>query len=142
MSYDVLILADPAVWDTVYPDRFAPTGFWQTAPNGHEVFNLTVQNKAEAQAIIDALNADTPDSASILGVWIQGRRVTDKADYPHIPDDVVALMKPHEVYDENGDLVSSTPATQENPNWGHVYQGQGQRFFAGPFSSEFASEFL
>jgi len=51
------------------------------------------------------------------------------------------LHKDHVTYDENGDVVSTTPATIENPNWGHVFLGQSERIFAGGFTNGFSEGF-
>ena len=74
--------------------------------------------------------------------WTQGDGLDSLEANQTLPDEVLAVMRDHVTYDENGDVVSTTPATFENPNWGHVFFGQQERIFAGEYSDDFAQEYF
>ena len=135
---DAWILAVPSEWDALgefsYTHSQAITGYW--LPSGlTEVYNV-VGTEAEIQAIIDALTT-TPITYS----WVQGTGNDNLEVWPTDPLPILALMKDHITYDENGVPTGSTPATQANPNWGHVFFGQSTRIFAGTFSAAYSGAF-
>lgn len=127
--------------DTPIPDNVrlltqAVRGFWKDSGQ-YEVVNV-IDDGTLDQFMLD-------HAADIGGRydWVQGNGL-DALDtgYPTVPNEVLALMKDHVEYDENGDVVSTTPATLENPNFGHVFLGQKPRIFAGAFTNGFSGEFL
>lgn len=144
MMIDAWIYALPAQWDALGGDESpfsychsqAVTGYWKTFPGGYEVYNV-VGSEAEIQAIIDAL-ADTPH----VYAWTQGDGMDSLSAWPTDPENILAVMKDHVTYDENGDVTGTTPATLENPNWGHCFLGQKDRIFAGLFNTDFSGDFL
>ena len=154
---DVWILIEKTLLDSLWasaqvkpvPDNAkllshaAVRGFWKDKVSGdtYEVVNVLRDGRAEIDEFIAFHSAD------ILAVygWTQGTGVDNDSDvdgYPTIPQGVLDVMKDHVTYDVNGDVVSTTPATFENPNWGHVFLGQKERVFAGEFSLEFSREFF
>ena len=144
MLKDVWIYALPAEWDALgdgfnYTYDNAITGYWLSS-GLYEVYNVQAE-LADIELIVAALT----DVQNVFAWDYAGGNGTgyDSLDaFPTDPAPILALMKPHVVYDENGDEVSSTPATFDTPNWGHVFLGQGQRVFAGDFSDEFSTEFF
>jgi hypothetical protein len=142
-NIDAWLLAVPAEWDALgtpeasfsYTWSQAITGYW--LPSGFtEVYNV-VGTEADIQEIIDALTT-TPITYS----WVQGTGDDNLDVWPTDPAPILALMKPHIIYDINGNPVGSTPATQQNPNWGHVFFGQKERIFAGTFDAAFSGAYL
>lgn len=145
MLYDVWIVVPQANWDAIAPAEEAEvqpwhraykgaiTGFWKTS-----VYNV-IGYKDAIDALLDELTGVTAVYA-----WTQGTGTDDISEdgWPTDPAPILALMNENVTYDENGDVVSTTPATYENPKWGHVFLGQQQRIFAGEFSDEFSEEFL
>jgi hypothetical protein len=130
MNIDAWVLAVPSEWDALgefsYTYSQAITGYW--LPSGStEVYNV-VGPQAEIQEIIDALPT-TPITYS----WVQGTGNDNLDEWQTVPPEVLALMKNH----PNGD-----PATEANPNWGHVFFGQKERIFAGTFDAAFSGAFL
>jgi hypothetical protein len=154
--FDIWILALPAEWDALGTDdgdggiipfnytwSQAVTGYWLTAAGGFEVYN--VQGPiAEVDALVAALPSTADTDVYAWDYAASGPTGYDSYDtaYPTDPTPILAVMKPHIVYDENGNEVSSTPATFDTPNWGHSFLGQGERIFAGQFSDEFSTEFF
>jgi len=152
MSKDTWIICTPSTWDAIAPlegetppvwaytyDN-AVTGFWKSS-GSREVYNVIGGTEA-IQALIDALEAHTAGSVAASYSWEQGP-ATDSLDFwPTDPTEVLALMKDHVTYDQDGNPTGSTPPTIENPNWAHVFLGQSPRIFAGEFSNEFTGEFL
>ena len=138
------ILIDKTALDAMWPNRAEdyPTlsqairGFWKDS-GSYEVVNV-IDDGTLDQFMID-------HAADIGGRydWVQGPGV-DALDtgYPTVPAEVLALMKDHVTYDIDGNPTGSTPATIENPNWGHVFLGQSERIFAGGFSNGFTGDFL
>lgn len=126
--------ADPARGVTVLGQ--AVRGFWKDSGTD-EVVNVIDDGS------LDQFMIDHASDISARYDWVQGDGL-DALDtgYETIPNEVIALMKDHIVYDENGDVVSTTPATFDTPNWGHVFLGQKERIFAGEFSDEFTGDFL
>lgn len=143
---DAWILAIPSEWEALgteeapfsYVWASAVTGYWKSS-GAEEVYNV-VGPEADVQAIIDALGTPTVYS------WDQAASDATGYDsldvWPTDPAPILALMKDHVTYDENGGIISTEPATYENPNWGHVFLGQGQRIFAGDYSDDFSEEYL
>jgi hypothetical protein len=132
---DAWIYALPAEWDALgteeapfsYAWSQAVTGYWLSS-GLYEVYNVQAP-----QADIDAIVTALSDVEHVF-VWEYAGSTggTGYADGPPIypvPTPVVGVMKPHITYDENGDPIGSIPATVENPNWGHVFFGQGERSF-------------
>ena len=110
----------------------AVRGFWKDS-GSYEVVNVIDDGTLDQFMI---------DHAAVISArydWIQGPGV-DALDtgHPTVPNEVLTLMKDHVTYDENGDVVSTTPATESNPNWGHVFLGQSERIFAGAFTNGFS----
>ena len=141
---DAWIYALPAQWEALsteespfsYCHSQAVTGYWKTFPGGYEVYNV-VGSEAEIQAIIDVL-ADVPH----VYAWTQGDGKDSLSVWPTDPANLLAVMKDHVTYDENGNVTGTTPATLEAPNWGHCFLGQADRIFAGDFSTDFSGDFL
>lgn len=148
---DVWIYALPAEWEALGTDdgeggvtpfsyawSQAVTGYWLSS-GPYEVYNVqaTLNQVDEiVGALTDVQHVFAWDYAGGYGTGL------DSYDaYPTDPAPILAVMKPHITYDENGDVIDTTPATFENPNWGHVFAGQGQRIFAGDFSDEFSAEY-
>ena len=126
--------------ETPIPDNVkllnqAIRGFWKDSGTD-EVVNV-IDNGLLEQFMID--------HAAVISArydWVQGPGV-DALDtgYPTIPNEVLALMKDHVTYDEDRNVISTTPATIENPNWGHRFLGQADRIFAGAFTNGFNEGF-
>ena len=140
---DAWIYAKPAEWDALATEEApfnsvhsqAITGFWKSF-GAYEVYNV-VGSEADIQAIVDALT----DVAHVYA-WEQGQGVDSLDVWPTDPTDILAVMKDHVTYDENGDVTGTTPATTEAPNWGHFFLGQTGRIFAGAFNTDFSGDFL
>ena len=141
------IFAIPAEWEALgtpeepfsYAWSQAVTGYW--LPSGlYEVYNVqaTTEGIDEiVQALTDVKHVYAWDYAGGSGTGYDSYDV-----WPTDPAPILAVMKPHVVYVENGDVVSTTPATFENPNWGHVFFGQGERIFAGDYSDNYNGDYL
>jgi hypothetical protein len=142
-SLDTWIYALPAEWDALgtpeapfsYVYSNAITGYWNDF-GAYTVYNV-VGEEAAIQDILDALS----DVAEVYA-WGQGTGFDSEAVWPTDPTNILAVMKDHITYDEFGVPTGSTPATEENPNWGHVFFGQSERIFAGTFSAAFSGAFL
>lgn len=155
---DVWIYALPSEWQAlgtpavpgVFPSPDVPelefsytwgqavTGYW--LPSGpYEVYNV----QATLEQVDEIVGALT-DVQHVFAWDYAGNNGTgyDSYDaYPTDPDSVLAVMKPHITYDEEGNVINTELATFENPNWGHVFAGQGQRIFAGDYSDDFSTEY-
>lgn len=129
MLLDVWIYALPSEWDALILDTAvytgAVTGYWNSF-GAYEVYN-TVGEPEEIQGLLDELT----DVARVYA-WSQGDGVDSLNPWPTDPNDILAVMQD----------IDGTPATFENPNWGHVFFGQTQRVFAGDFSNDFSEAFL
>lgn len=152
MLFDVWIITTASSWDAIAPKeddaeqiwhytyRSAITGFWKSA-GSREVYNV-IGSQEQVQDLLTALEAAEAGSVSATYAWIQGPAL-DSLDYwPTDPTEVLALMKDHVIYNEDGSIDTTTPATIENPNWGHIFLGQGERIFAGEFDESFGEEFF
>jgi hypothetical protein len=148
MILDAWIYCLPAEWDALGTEE-APfsyawlqgvTGYWLSS-GLYEVYNVQAE-EADITAIVSALSDVEHVFAWDNAGSVSGTGYDNYDAYPTDPAPILAVMKPHITYDENGDEISSTPATFENPNWGHVFFGQGTRIFAGEFSDEFGTEYL
>lgn len=149
---DTWIYAKPFAWDAIAPDEDDPiqewhhiyadaaTGHWLPC-GGYDVHNV-LGSAEQIAAIVATLRAVDPNGVSNVFAWTQGTGVDSIDPYPTVPADVLAAMRPHVTYGEDGEVVSSTPATLDRPNWGHVFFGQSERVFAGEFSDEFSEEFF
>lgn len=144
---DVWIYALPAQWDALgteeapfsYAWQNAVTGYWLSS-GAYEVYNVQAP-QADVDAIVNALTDVQHTFAWVYAA--SGPTGYDNYDaYPTDPAPILAVMKPHITYDENGNETGSTPATFENPNWGHVFFGQGERIFAGTFDEAFSGAYL
>jgi hypothetical protein len=160
MSIEVWILMEQAALDTAW-DEAHPTddsdipadvqllnqgvrGFWKDLPDSGSDYEVVNVVSDDIQPILDFEAANAADIFAIYG-WTQGNGLDNdgtEGGFETIPQGVLDVMKDHVVYDENGDVVSTTPATFDNPNWGHVFLGQTERDFAGQFSLEFSREFF
>lgn len=151
---DVWIYALPAEWDVLeyVPDYENPpipedplsdaaryvyntnvTGFWKDF-GAYRVYNIIGM-----QAQIEEILSNLTDVHAVYG-WVQ-ENGADDFDYEPLPADVLSIMKDHIIYDGNGSIVSQTPPSYSNPNWGHVFYGQEERIFAGGFSKGFNEGF-
>lgn len=74
--------------------------------------------------------------------WNFSAGTDDFDDFPTNPTRLVALMPPHITYDVDGNILSTTPATLDNPNWAHSFAGGGNRIFAGAHSADFNEDFF
>lgn len=142
------IYAKPAAWDALspvegvdkqiwrYPYLNAVTGFWNDYAGGHRVYNV-IGVETALKALVNQL--DESDLAQVFA-WRQGAGMVSRSIWPPGANRaaVLAVMKDHVTYDVDGNPTGSTPATYENPNWGHVFLGQGTRIFAGGFSLGFS----
>ena len=149
MSLDVWIYCKPAEWDALTgpevdgePTAFstahtkAITGFWKPFTGGYEVYN-TEGSAEQIQEVLDALS----DVAHVFA-WGQGNGTDSLDQWPTDPSKILAVMKDHVTYNEDGTVASTTPATLDNPNWGHWFLGQTGRIFAGDFTTDFNGDFL
>ena len=143
---DAWIFALPAEWDALateeqpfsYVHSNAITGYW-VDPAPYKVYNVW-GTQEDIQAILDALT-----DVQHVFAWGQDAKRYDSLDvWPTDPSVILSVMKPHITYDEDGNVIGSTPATKENPNWGHCFQTENlnQRIFAGTFSAAFSGAFL
>lgn len=151
MIFDTWIIAYPADWEAINPGPEEPApwaavyatavrGRWKPGPGGREVHNV-LGSPVAVSALLARLEAETPGTVSAVYSWTQGRGDSRKAEHPHTPAEIVALMQDHIMLDEGGAETGRIPATEENPNWGHVFFGQERRFFAGPFNAKFNYKF-
>jgi hypothetical protein len=122
--YDAWIVCTPSQWDSIknllspsakscYND--AITGFWKTS-----VYNV-LGTRDQILEIRETLGSPP------VYAWHQGDAHSDKEIFPVNSDAIIALMV--------------EPASVENPNWGHCFFGQGDRYFAGDFSTEYDGSF-
>ena len=150
MSNVVWMLIDKTLLDSLWPDRNGTAldqgmrGFWKDV-GIYEVVNVIDEGKLD-QFITD----NAADIFATYG-WTQGNGLDNSipADgYPTDPQGVLNVMKDHVIYDEDGNVVSITPATFDNANWGQRFAGQGvpgtdqAQVFAGEYSLEFSEEFF
>jgi len=148
MTRDTWIYCLPAAWDALAPatedDPVLPawaaakTGYWNNFQTIYQVYNTNATDE-DKQALVDALEAAVPASVARVFSWGNMTGFDDLEQNQTIPDDVIAVMKDHKTYDEQGNETSSTPATADNPNFGHGWAGQRPRIIAG-FFNEFFSE--
>jgi len=147
-----LFFAKPAEWDAVNidPDTSplskralsdftqAVTGFWNTFTGGYEVYDVSC-----LEPIRDEIIAQLTDVHATFQWYFETGvdKFNNDGTFNTIPADLLAVMKDHVTYDQDGNPTGSTPATYENPNWGHVRFGQKERIFAGEFSDEFSEDF-
>ena len=144
MTFDTWIYAKPGEWGALsneeapfsYAHSNAITGNWKTFTGGYEVYNV-LGTQEQIQEILDALG----DVAYVTS-WNQGTGTDSLAQWPTDPSKILAVMKDHVTYNEDGTVASTTPATLDNPNWGHVFFGQSERIFAGDFTTDFNGDFL
>ena len=142
MMIDAWIYAKLAEWNALatgeapfsYAHSMAVTGFWKSF-GAYEVYNV-VGTQQEIQDILDALT----DVAHVYS-WGQGTGFDSFDPWPTDPTNVLAVMRDHVTYDENGNVVSTVPASTSNPNWGHFFLGQTGRIFAGEFNTDFSGDF-
>lgn len=146
-ALDCWIYAKPTEWNALitgtgedvvpfsYTHNSAVTGYWNTFTGGYEVYNVT-GTEAQVQAILDALT----DVANAYA-WGQGDGFDSLEAWPTDPANILAVMKDHITYNEDGTVATTTPASLTNPNWGHVFFGQSTRIFAGAFSKAFSGAF-
>lgn len=150
---DTWIYCTPAAWAAVahagtkqdlYPNelwvkpyRQAITGFWKSWDTIYEVYN-TLGSADSIQALVTELGL----GVARVYAWEQGPGLDSLDNFQTIPADVLAVMKDHVIYDEDGGIVSTTPPTYENPKWGHLFLGQHERIFAGAVSTGFSRGFL
>lgn len=131
-------VAEPAtkeIWH--YPYKNAKTGFWNPYLTDYAVYNV-IGLQTAIQALIDELD---PLGIVDAFAWIQGPGFDSLDQWPTDPTKILAVMKDHVTYDEDGIPTGSIPATQANPNWGHVFLGQYTRIFAGDFNNDFNQDF-
>lgn len=153
---DVEIMAKSDAWDTLDPDpdwakpvnNAIHGDYFKMFDVDYTVYN-TLATKDQLDNIVAALG---PTNVASVNTWffetgfdnIDNYSETPEVTYenPYItkPDDVVAVMQPHIEHDEDGNVVSSEPATFENPNLGHLFYGQSNRVIAGEFNPEEFSE--
>lgn len=112
-------------------------GHWQPFQANYEVFNVLGESDA-ITALQSSLGADCVRRFD----WVQGPGQAARNAHKTIPGDVVVVMNDHVLEEADGTVISTTPASLESPNWGHVFLGQGQRVFAGQFSNQFSGQFL
>ena len=143
---DAWIFALPAEWEALateeapfsYAHSNAVTGYWKDS-GPYRVYNVW-GTQEDIQAILDALT-----DVEHVFAWGQDKDRFDSLDlWPTDPDVIVSVMKDHVTYDEDGNIVSSVPATKDNPNWGHCFQTENlkQRLIAGQHSAAFSGAFL
>lgn len=92
---------------------------------------FTVVNCIGTEAQLDSFYNYFPPTDT-LGYWKWGfdGKVDFATEYSGQHDDILFLHKDHIEYDENGNPISSTPATFDNPNWANDYAGSDQNYFA------------
>lgn len=154
MSFDAWIYAKPSSWSAIARGEGDPELFWYTAyqdakvgflldyPGGFRVYH-TVGSEEQITAIVAALKDHDPTSVAHKFCWDQGPGTDSLYVFPTDPAIVLAVMPPHVVYDDDGEIVSSIPATLNNPNWGIVTAGQSvkDKIVAGGFSNGFSDGF-
>lgn len=116
----------------------AIAGFWDPFTGGYEVYNV-LASRADIEEIVSNLT-----DVHAVYTWTQGPgtdEFNEDGSFNTLPPDILAVMKDHVTYDQNGNPTGSTPATYENPHWGHVFFGQGTRIFAGSFTDDFDESF-
>ena len=108
-------------------------GYW----NG--TVGFTVVNCIGLESELDSFYNYFPPSDT-LGYWKWGLdgKVDFATEYAGQHDDILFLHKDHVEYDENGNPISSTPASFSNPNWANDYAGSKRNKFARGFSRGFA----
>ena len=144
MNLDAWILMDKALLDSLWSSAKSDSppadlrlitdgvrGFWKDSGTD-EVVNV-LGTKEE----IDTFNATYGADIAVIYAWDQGPGFDNLVAYGTDPQGVLDLM-----LDNVDDQGTHTPATFENPNWGHVFFGQAERIFAGEFTDEFTQEFL
>lgn len=101
------------------------TGFW----NG--TANFIVVNCIGEESELDSFYNYFPPTDT-LGYWKWGfnGKVDFATEYSGQHDDILFLHKDHIEYDQDGNPISSTPATFDNPNWANDYAGSDQNYFA------------
>ena len=142
------VLIDKPLLNSLCPDRNGTAldqgvrGYWKDLPDGGDIYEVV--NVIDDGTLDQFLTDNASDIFAVYG-WTQGNGLDNSipADgYPTEPQGVLNVMKDHIVYDEDGNVVSTTPATFDNPNWGHVFLGQSERVFAGEYSLEFSEEYF
>lgn len=138
---DTWVYVKPSEWAALsanepfsYTHSNAITGHWKSFGE-YEVYNV-VGTQAQVQEILDALT----DVAHVYA-WGQGDGLDNLNEWPTDPTNILAVMKDHVTYDENGNVTSTTPATTDSPQWGHIFLGQQERIFAGEFGTDFSGDF-
>lgn len=139
---DAWVYAKPDQWNALateeapfsYTHSNSITGHWKSFGE-YEVYNV-VGTQAQVQEILDALT----DVAHVYA-WGQGDGLDNLNEWPTDPTNILAVMKDHVTYDENGNVTSTTPATTDSPQWGHIFLGQQERIFAGEFGADFSGDF-
>jgi len=142
------VLIDKPLLNSLWPDRNGTAldqgvrGYWKDLPDGGDIYEVV--NVIDDGTLDQFLTDNASDIFAVYG-WTQGNGLDNSipADgYPTEPQGVLDVMNDHIVYDEDGNVVSTTPATFDNPNWGHVFLGQSERVFAGEYSLEFSEEYF
>lgn len=112
------------------------TGFW----NG--TVGFVVVNAIGSETELDSFYNYFP-VADTLGYWKWGEdgKVDYVTEYTDQQDDLLFLHEDHVTYDENGNEVSSEPATFDNPNWANKYFGPGLNKFARSVDRGFDGSF-
>jgi len=102
-------------------------------------YSFVYQDRAAFEA--DRFAWDLRREAGFVPELVEGGEVHEREPILSPDMTLLAVMKDHVTYDQDGNPTGSTPATYENPNWGHVRFGQKERIFAGEFSDEFSEDF-
>jgi hypothetical protein len=113
-------------------------GFWKDS-GAYEVVNVL--------ATADDLDQFMTDHAADVLIrydWVQGPGFdAQETNGQTVPQGVLDVMRDHVTYDEDGNVISTTPPDFDTPNWGHVFLGQSTRIFAGDFlPADFNEDFL
>lgn len=149
---DAIIVVLQSAWEAIAPDpydRRDPVQYayksakaltdW-TPPANHIV--LMVLHRAEVITdLIDQLQAHTPGSVLHAPPWLYGDGHALSGDWQLDTDAIIAMQPPHLIYDEDGNVTGSEPATRQKPNYGATWAGQKPRLPAGAFSKAFSKDF-
>jgi len=134
---DSWILMDKAALNTLWSNRVgtlfqqAIRGYWKDS-GSYEVVNVLA-----SEAELDQFMTDHAADVLIRYDWIQGPGYdAQETSGQTVPQGVLDVMKDHIEYDEDGNVISTTPPDFDTPNWGHVFLGQSTRIFAGDFSTD------
>ena len=151
MLKDTWIACTATVWDAIAPAEEAPKEIWHYAYdnarkgfvddfNGKPVYHVLVTTE-QREALLTALNTHTPGAAATLSSYEQGTGFDDLEVY-HDPADVLSVMPDFVTYDQDGNPISTEPASYDKPNPGFVFNWRNAKIIAGDHDSSHDGDFL